>query len=143
LKFIGHQNSDMPLIQISDHNPSGMAESHFRNVVVLDRWDNQRRALVNLGGGPRPNPKYATCVPVYLHDFYGAGQHAKVVSSRSGELKAADAANFKSEPPLTGDESRVTKVHDVTFPTLLSPIDDLPPSTVITQVWQGADGWHV
>jgi hypothetical protein len=143
LKFIGHQHSDMPLIQISDHNPTGTAESHFRNVVVLDRQDRSRRALVNLGGGPRPTPKYATSVPIYLHDYYGAGRHAKVVSTRSGELKAADVSAYKSEPPLTGDESRVTEVHDVSFPELLNPIDDLPPATVITQIRKSTDGWNV
>ncbi|MDB5390579.1 MAG: hypothetical protein JWM11_6225, partial [Planctomycetaceae bacterium] len=72
-----------------------------------------------------------------------AGRHAKVVSVRSGELKASDAANYKADPPLTGDESRVVEVHDVKFPELLNPVDDLPPATIITQIWKSADGWHV
>jgi hypothetical protein len=143
LKFVGHQNNSMPLIQISDQNPTGTAESHFRNVAVLERRDDQRRALVNLGGGPRPQPKYATSVPVYLHDFYGSGRHAKVVSVRSGELKGSDAANYKADPPLTGDESRVAEIQNVNFPELLNPKDDLPPATIITRVWKTSDGWHV
>jgi len=147
LKFVGHQNSGMPLIQISDQNPTGKAESHFRNVSVVDRQDNGKRALVNLGGGPRPQPKYPTSVPIYMHNYYGSGRHARVVSVRSGEIKANETrssdATYKSEPPLTGDESRVAEVHDVEFPELLKPVDDLPPASVITQIWKSADGWHV
>jgi len=143
LTFIGHGNSGMPLIQISDQNPTGQAESHFRNVSVTDRKDGGRRALVNLGGGPRPQPKYPTSVPIYLHDYYGSGKHAKVVSVRSGELKGSDASQYKPDTPLTGDESRVTVVHDVKFPELLQPVDDLPPASVITSVWRSDAGWQV
>ena len=50
------------------------------------------------------------------------------------------ASTYKSEPPLTGDESRVTEVTNVPFPELLHPIDDQPPATVITSVQKsGAD----
>ncbi|MFM9964174.1 MAG: G8 domain-containing protein [Planctomycetaceae bacterium] len=142
LTFSGHRNSGMPLIQITDHNPTGSAETHIRNVQVINRLDNNRRALVNLGGGPRPTPKTPTSVPVILHDFYGSGRHARVVSAKSGEVKT-EPATYKSESPLTGDESRVTEVRDIPFPQLLDPIDDLPPSTVITSVTRTTAGWLV
>ena len=142
LTFSGHHNSGMPLIQITDHNPTGSAETHIRNVQVINRQDNNRRALVNLGGGPRPNPKTPTSVPVILHDFYGSGRHARVVSAKSGEVKTEPAV-YKSETPLTGDESRVTEVRDIPFPQLLDPVDDLPPSTVITSVTRTTDGWLI
>ncbi len=142
LTFAGHHNSGMPLIQITDHNPTGSAETHIRNVQVINRQDNNRRALVNLGGGPRPTPKTPTSVPVILHDFYGSGRHARVVSAKSGELKTEPAV-YKSESPLTGDESRVTEVRDIPFPQLLDPVDDLPPSTVITSVTRTREGWMV
>jgi len=143
LTFVGHQNSGMPLIQISDDNPTGTAETHMRNVSVLDRKDGGRRALVNLGGGPQPTPKTSTSVPVFLHDYYGSGKHAKVVSVKSGELKAANAAIFKSDPPLTGDQSRVAEVADVAFPELLHPVDDQAPATVITRIRPAGTGWVV
>jgi hypothetical protein len=143
LTFAGHQNSGMPLIQISDNNPTGTAETHLRNVQVLDRKDANRRALINLGGGPRPKPKSSTSVPVYLHDHYGPGRHARVVSTKSGELRAENGSIYKSDPPLTGDESRVTEVGDVAFPELLHPVDDQPPATVITQVQRVSNGWQV
>ena len=37
---------------------------------------------MNLGGGPRPTPKTEKGVPVYLHDWFGPGRHAKVVSTK-------------------------------------------------------------
>jgi hypothetical protein len=72
-------------------------------------------------------------VPVYLHDWYGPGRHAKVVSTRAKDL-IGDGNKYHAEPPLTGDESRVAEVRDVPFPTPLSPADDLPPATIITHV---------
>ena len=142
LTFSGHVNNSMPLIQITDHNPTGTAETHLRNVQVINRQDNNRRALVNLGGGPRPQPKTPTSVPVILHDFYGSGRHARVVSAKSGEVKT-EPATYKSESPLTGDEARVIEVRDIPFPQLLDPIDDQPPSTVITSVTRTSDGWLI
>jgi len=140
LTFAGNRMSSMPLIQISDDNPTGTAESHFRNLRVIDRRDNSRRALVNLGGGPRPTPKTPTSVPVYIHDYYGSGRHAKVVSTRAGDVRADTETKYREEPPLTGDESRVVEVGNLGFPKLLDPLDDLPPATVITSVRKLLDG---
>ena len=122
---------------------TGSAETHLRNVQVINRQDNDRRALVNLGGGPRPQPKTPTSVPVILHDFYGSGRHARVVSAKSNEVKGNESTPYKSDPPLTGDESRVLEVRDIPFPQLLDPIDDQPPSTVITSVTPVREGWLI
>jgi hypothetical protein len=139
LTFAGNRMSSMPLIQISDDNPTGTAESHFRNVQVIARRDRHRRALVNLGGGPRPTPKTPKGVPIYLHDWYGPGRHAKVVSTRARDL-IGDGNAYRADEPLTGDESRVAEVRGVKFPRLLDPLDDLPPATVITHVGPLAGG---
>lgn len=134
LTFAGiRSGSHMPLIQISDDNPSGTASSHFRNVKTVNWSGSKDRALVNLGGGPRPQPKTDKGVTIYLHDWFGSGRHAKVVSTRSPEFKAEQGA-YRSESPLTGDESRVVEVHNIAFPKLLDPVDDLPPATIITHV---------
>lgn len=134
LTFSGNRYSSIPLIQMTDDNPTGAAESHFRNVRVTDRRDNNRRALANLGGGPRPTPKTPTSVPLYFHDYYGLGRHAKVVSTRAGDVRGDTQTKYHEEPPLTGDESRVVEVAAIPFPDLLEPIDDFPPVTVITHV---------
>jgi hypothetical protein len=139
LTFAGFGRGYIPLIQISDDNPTGKAESHFKNVKVIDRRDNNRRALINLGGGPRPTPKTPKGVPIYLHDYYGENRHAKVVSTRAKDL-INDGNKYSEEPPLTGDESRVAEVRDVEFPKLLDPVDDLPPATVITHIRRIKDG---
>lgn len=134
LTFDGCRSGAMPLIQISDDNPTGTAATHFRNLKSINWTDTSRaKSLVNLGGGPRPQPKTEKGVPVYVHDYYGPGRHARVVSTRSREYKR-DPESFHAESPLTGDESRADEVSDVSFPQLLDPVDDLPPTTVITQV---------
>lgn len=132
----------MPFIQISDDNPTGKAVSHFRNVAVRNRPEKSAKALVNLGGGPRPTPKFEQGVNVYVHDYFGPGRHAQVISVKSGEYKAAPN-DFREEPPLTGDQSRVREVTDVEFPKLLDPIDDLPPQTVITSIERRGDKLRV
>ena len=133
LTFAGHHNSTMPLIQMSDDNPSGTAETHLRNVKVIDRRDGNKRALVNRGGGPRPTPKTPSSVPVYLHDWYGPGQDAKVESTAAKDY-GKDGLSYTADVPLTGDESRVARTANVKFPEPLHPVDDLPPATVITRV---------
>ncbi|QEL13641.1 G8 domain-containing protein [Limnoglobus roseus] len=134
LTFDGCRSGGMPLVQISDDNPTGSAVTHIRNLKVENWSDNSRqRAIVNLGGGPRPTPKTEHGVPVFVHDWFGPGRTALVVSTKSGEYKQ-DADAYRAEAKLTGDESRMKEVHDVPFPTLLDPIDDLPPTTVISRV---------
>lgn len=46
-------SSRMPLTQLSANDPSGSAVSHFRDVRVVDPADDERRAIVGSGGGPR------------------------------------------------------------------------------------------
>ena len=77
-------------------------------------------------------------MPVYLHDWYGAGQHAKVVSTKAKDL-LGDGNEYGEEVGLTGYESRRAKVANVTFPKVLDPVDDLPPATVLTGVSKSGD----
>jgi hypothetical protein len=138
LTFADIRSGDfMPLIQISEDNPTGAAASHFRNVRTVNWTGSRQRALVNRGGGPRPQPKTDKGVPVYLHDWFGPGRHAKVVSTKTHELKE-DGLDYGAVPLLTGDESRAAEVRDVEWPRLLDPVDDLPPATVITHVTRAA-----
>lgn len=143
LTFDGCRSAGMPLIQISDDNPNGTAETHMRNVKTINWKDGSKaRAIINLGGGPRPTPSTDKGVPIYLHDWFGPGRHAQVSSTRSSEFKA-DPTKFKQDLPLTGDESRVTEVKGLAFPKLLDPIDDLAPTTVITGVVSKEGAYHV
>jgi hypothetical protein len=125
--------SSIPLIQMSDDNPTGKALSHFRNVKVIRKDAANRRPVVDTGGGLHVTPTTPKGVPVYLHDYYGPNRHAKVEAINAKDY-GADGLKYRDEVPLTGHESRVTEVHDVEFPKLLDPVDDLPPVTAITHV---------
>ena len=94
---------------------------------------------MNLGGGPRPTPKTEKGVPVYLHDWFGSGRDAMVVSMRSPEFKVSPE-KFRKEAPLTGDMSRVAEIKGEPFPELLTPVDDLPPTTVVTSFTRTSAG---
>ena len=121
LTFDACRSGGMPLVQISDHNPTGNAVSHFRNLKVTNWKDGSRgKAIVNLGGGPRPTPKTERGVNVYVHDWFGPGRTAQVVSTKSGEYKA-NPGGFREVEELTGDESRAAEVRDVPFPRVARP----------------------
>jgi hypothetical protein len=142
LTFEGvYEGGGMPLIQISANNPTGEADSHFRNVKVVSPatgpGSTRRRALINLGGGPRLTPSTPTGVPIYIHDHFGPGRHAKVVSTRAKDL-LNDGNKYVESPPLTGNESRVAEVSGIEFPKVLDPVDDLPPASVVTFPTAGA-----
>ena len=123
-----------PMIQISDSNPTGDAVSHFKNIKIIQNNKSvPHRVLVNRGYGNRPEPTSKTGVPFFLHDWFGARAHAKVVSTAAPDFKK-DGLEYREEFPVTGDESKLSQVKDVEFPKLLDPIDDLPPATVITHV---------
>src|SRR5262249_52655839 len=119
--------------------PDGTAESHFRNITLINRADRGKRALVNRGGGARPAPITEHGVPVYLHDYYGPGRTAKIGSTQDAALMR-DGTAWRQEPPLTGDQSVATEVQDIPFPQLLDPVDDLPPATMITSATVEKDG---
>jgi hypothetical protein len=77
-------------------------------------------------------------IPVYLHDYYGKGRHAKVVSTASKDY-AGDGLKYRQEAPFS-PIVRVAEVSNIEFPKLLDPVDDLPPTTVITHVRRLAEG---
>ncbi len=133
LVFDSFYDRGLPLIQMSDNNPTGRAESHFRRVTVAGRDGRGRRALVGRGGGARVDPVTRSSVPVYLHDFHGAGRHVRVITERDRDhLEKDEAATYRREAPLTGEDAVATEVRDVPFPRLLDSVDELPPATVIT-----------
>ena len=124
-----------PAIHMSDLNLSGTAASHFRNVTWQD--DKPRRPVFNRGGSTRVDPFIDQGVPYYVHDYFGPGRHARIISTKAKDL-LSDGLEYRQLPPLTGDESVVAEVSDVKWPELLQPIDDVPPATIITTVLRGA-----
>ena len=120
-----------PVFQMTDNNLTGRAESHFRKISWSKFYD--RRPLFNRGGQTRGIQFVDQGVPYYLHDYYGTGRHAKIVTTSAKNI-LTDGNKYHQEPPLTGDESVVAEVANVDWPILLDPVDDLPPATIITSV---------
>jgi hypothetical protein len=130
---------DIAMIQLTDDNPTGEAQTHIKNLKVIGRNVAERRAVIDLGGSAKPDPSTANCVPIYVHDYFGPGRHAKVVTVKSGHLRT-DRLDYRVIPGLTGPEARAAEVRNIAFPRLLDPTDDLPPATVITHVVRGEKG---
>ncbi len=115
-----------------------MPRRTFRNVTVNRPKEHQDRwPLFNRGVGPRVAP-ITKGVPVYVHDHFGPGRDAKVVTTTAKDLME-DGNDYKHSPPFTGREARVAEVENVDWPELLNPIDDLPPATVMTTIREKGD----
>ncbi len=111
---------------------------HFRNVKHDDRLNGSKRELVHVSPVlPKPPPMPIDVSPVYFHDYYGPGRHAKAVWQHS-KLYASEGLKYHDEKPFTGQQfgmnTVVAEVANVEFPKLLDPVDDLAPTTVITHV---------
>jgi hypothetical protein len=118
-------------------------EVHFRN-IKQDRPGGSDRELLHVSPVVAVPPKTPQDVmPVYIHDHYGPGRHAKAVWIHS-KLYSSDGLKYHEEKPFTGSQygmsTVVAEVANVGFPKLLDPVDDLPPTTVITHVTRLADG---
>ena len=133
LTFENTGDAPIALIQLSDDNPTGKAETHIRNLKVINSAGKTKRAIVDIGGSAKPDPKTPVGVPVFIHDYFGPGRTAKIVSVKSGHLRS-EGLKYGTLWPLTGDEARVAEVKDIAFPKLLDPVDDMPPATVITHL---------
>src|SRR5262249_24245607 len=114
-------------------NEDGATEkaAHFRNVTP-------KTPSVHVGPHHYkylPNAQASApheVIPVYLHDAFGHGRHAKGVSS-SSKGYPSDGLKYR-EDALFSPIVRVAEVSKIDFPKLLDPVDDLPPTTVITHV---------
>ena len=138
LIFEGIKSTYNQLIPLTHLNDGGTAESHFRNFQVVNWKGNERRAIVNMYNDDSLEPT-SKGVPLYIHDFFGPGRHAKFASSLATDL-LNDGNSYREILQVTGNRSRVAEVTNLTFPKPLSPIDDLPPTTVMTRFHHLPDG---
>ena len=119
-----------PLIQLACTSPRAGAVGHFRQLTITNSASHLGK-VVDLGGGPR-NDQLQYPVAYYFHDYPAAGRVTKVLSARfTNELSGG---NYRSIENFTGRDVRAAEVASTDFPTLLEPIDDLPPATMITSV---------
>jgi hypothetical protein len=130
-----------PLIQLSCTAPIDGLTGHFRNVQVSEkRHPRDRVRVVDLGVGPiLPDNKLQKGVAYYFHDWPGhLGKQLRVISVKFPGLMTG--GDYSAVPGLTGPKVRAAEMQGVEFPTLLTPVDDLPPATIITSVRKQADG---
>jgi hypothetical protein len=118
-----------PLIQLACTSPRAGAAGHFRNLTITNSISRGGK-VVDLGGGPR-NDKLQHAVAYYFHGS-GEGNVRKVLSAKFAE--GLTDAEYRSVEGFTGKDVRVAEMKNVPFPTLLDPVDDLPPATMITSV---------
>jgi hypothetical protein len=135
--IFGNSGNGSALISIFDLGAVAKT-AHFRNIKHNDRLSGSKRELLHVSPVVATPPRSPQDVmPVYLHDYYGPGRHAKAVWIHSKHY-AADGLKYRVEVPLTGKQfdmqTVVAEVSKVEFPKLLDPVDDLPPTTVITHV---------
>jgi G8 domain/Prenyltransferase and squalene oxidase repeat len=131
LIFENFNRYGLALVQMTDNNLGGAAECHFRGVELRDV--DPRRPTFDRGGGAKADPVTPSGVPYYVHDWFGPGRHARVVSSAARDLRA-DGLEYRPVDGLTGEESLAAEVQGVEFPQLLDPVDDLPPATMMTSI---------
>jgi hypothetical protein len=117
------------LIQVSQH---GTAEAHFRNVSFRDNTRSVPSYVdITSNGQPKDAPA-DDLIPYYFHDWFGPGRTAKLLTANAVE-RAGDGLSYAEAPkPFAGKGMRIAETKDIAFPELLKPVDDLPPTTVIT-----------
>ncbi len=124
-----------PLIQLSCTSPSAGVSGHFKNLVLKNSTSYEAN-VVDLGGGPR-NDKLENGVAYYFHDYPTTGHTTEFVSVKFPDLMRGGA--FAEIKGVTGKDVRAAEVKPVPFPTLLEPVDDMPPTTIITHVRKAGD----
>jgi G8 domain-containing protein len=119
-----------PLIQLTCTSPSSGQAGHFRNVTLKNNVSRSAQ-VVDLGGGPRSS-KLQNAVPYYFHDFPASGRTTKVVSAKFPDMMKD--GDYRAVEGFTGKDVRAAELNSVPFPTLLEPVDDLPPATMVTGI---------
>jgi hypothetical protein len=143
LTFEGiYGNGGDPLIHIFDIGAVART-AHFRN-VKQDRLEGSKRELLHVSPVvPTPPRAPMDVMPVYLHDYFGPNRHARAVWIHSTH-HANDGLDYREEKPLCGKQYGMAtvgaEVKDIEFPKLLDPVDDLPPTTVITHARSVGEG---
>jgi len=111
---------------------SSTASSHFRNVRFVDNKPYQAAFIDVTGNGQPKNPPPDDVIPYVIHDHFGPGRDAKILTEAM-IARSADGLDYKpGASPLLGKRMRIAEAKDLPFPELLTPVDDLPPATVIT-----------
>ena len=119
-----------PLIQLTVIAPKRDLAGHFRGVTITNSKSSNCN-VVDFGGGPRTR-KLEHPVSYYFHDTPAPGAMMRVASMKLPQILNDGA--YRSIPGWTGPEARAAEVKRILFPELLTPVDDVPPATLITGI---------
>ncbi len=98
-------------------------EIYIRNYTVTRAVNNTDGAAAHNGTPASPN------ITMYLFDWFGPGQAAKVIPSKQTRN---DGLSYSTLPPHFDSTVKVAQIGNPTFPTNpIQPVDHLPPVTVI------------
>lgn len=119
-----------PLIQLTGVAPKPNLAGHFRGVTIANSKLGSGN-VVDFGGGPRTE-KLDHPMSYYFHDTLVPGTTTRVASMKQAQV--INDGTYCSIADWTGPEACVTEVKSIAFPELLTPVDDLPPATLITSI---------
>jgi hypothetical protein len=125
---IDNVKTDHPLICMNQSAVKSGVTAHFRNIVLNNSRSPHNVVDVQPSGGLEEKSKHGPTY--YFHDFFKQGEVTKVASPRYPDL--VQVGDFRDVKGFTGPLVRAADAGKVAFPTLLTPIDDLPPATIIT-----------
>ena len=84
LESFRNSSQNHPIVHMTDNALGERAEAHFRRVTIRDC--DPRRPVFNRGGSVRADPIVERGVPYYIHDHFGPGRHARIVSTKADHL---------------------------------------------------------
>lgn len=125
-----------PLIQLTAIALKPGLSGHFRG-VSFHGSESREGGLVNFGGGPKTK-RTEHAVAHFFHDHPSPGKAIQVASAALPGVLSDP--KYRPIAGWTGPEARAAEVEGVAFPEILAPVDDLPPSTLITRVARTANG---
>ncbi len=127
LRLIDCDVARRPLVQLTAIAPQPGLTGHFRG-ISLENSRSRGSGVVGFGGGPRTN-KTEFPIGYWFHDYPRPGDVVRV-----SPQPPSNTASPSSSADWLASDARAESASNVAFPTLLQPIDDLPPATLITHV---------
>ena len=118
-----------PLIQLACTAPESVT-GHFRGLVIENCRSESK--VVDLGGGPRSDTRQHPVVYIFHPSPATDGQTIEVVSRHFPDQLAT--RGYAPMDGFTGPDVVASRTLNRAFPELLSPVDDLPPATMITEI---------
>jgi hypothetical protein len=118
-----------PLIQLACTAPETVT-GHFRGLIIENCRSESK--VVDLGGGPRSETRQHPVVYIFHPSPATGGQTIEVVSRHFPDQLAK--RGYAPMDGFTGPDVVASRTLHYEFPELLSPVDDLPPATMITEI---------